>query len=462
MSLAQAISNVSPSKNSYEQMNSEEKINVNNYLEILIDHLNLNGINLDTSLADASAGKLSKLTIHHLMDLASDMCDELNRRKSGSNLPLSVKKELNTKRNNARAKMAEFPTDKLNNLILEVVLEIKRRKIGNIIHKPLEEDLKKRSSVNVFDSSQLSDNICESPCVTKKTKSAEFSSQIKDISFNNMKNESIHSVGIFAGMDSLNIMIEDLGSLIERDDTEEINALKQKYENEILQLKESLNNYQISVIPDKNREISKLTTRIQEFDLLNVRLRKELISLNEQLSCKNSIIEDQKIAYDNLKECIDKIQNQIINRSDLKLSNARDAARVEFVSNNVFSDLDLNNSQISAAIGEIEKCISSISQKNHCLKLLRDIGTAAQSSLIYFDRILDVSRSFDMVEICKQGEPLKSSFIASLSLLIVSGKDFNARPDFSSEFKSHLESFKTSNNNFFNFKIQIENAFQNL
>lgn len=463
MSLAQAISNSFSTESNFDQIALEEKANIKNYFRILSDHLNFNEVNLETSLADASAGKLSKLTIHHLMDLASDMCDEINRRNIGSNLPLPIKKDLNPKRNNARAKMAEFPAEKLNNLILEVVLEINRRHIHDPIDKFIEEDFKKRSSMDTFNNSQFSDNICESNSFVKKTKSNDINSQIQDTSFSSLKDESINPTGIFKGIDSLNSMIKDLGSLIGKDDSEEIDTLKQKYENEILQLKDSLTKYQFSIIPEKNREISKLMTRIEEFDLLNSRLRKEIISLNEKLFCKEKIIEDQKALCGALKECIDNIQNQIINRSEIELANARNSTRLEFISDNVFSDLNLNNIQITAGIEEIERCLLDPTQKNNILKLLRDIGTAAQSSLMHFDRILDASRSFEeMEDLCKKGELAKLSYIASLSLLIISGKDFNSRLELYSEFKSNIESFKENNDIFFDFKTQFEAAFQNV
>ena len=168
--------------------------------------------------------------------------------------------------------------------------------------------------------------------------------------------------GMCSGIDSLDAMIEDLGSLIEGDNNEEIDELKRKYEAEIQNLKQVITKYETTVILEKNREIAKLMTKIEETELINSRLRKELSLLNQQLSCKDSMLQDQKAAYSSLKAALESIENQISNRDSNTLSSNRNSARIELVSNNVFSDLKLLSDQMFSSIGEIEVCISNFNQ----------------------------------------------------------------------------------------------------
>ena len=164
---ALTIPNVSQ-ENTVEDITEEERSSIYNYLRVLDDHLSSCGISPTVAIADGSAGKLAKLTVRHLMELASDMCDELDRRDIGSSSPLASKSELTSKRNNARMRMAEFTSEKLNNLILDVFQEIDRRKISPpSINKPveIEEAPKKKRVVPSEDSSRKFEQ------ATKKNKS---------------------------------------------------------------------------------------------------------------------------------------------------------------------------------------------------------------------------------------------------------------------------------------------------
>ena len=111
------------SKVSVNPLTEAEYNELYNLLQTLIDHINSNGMSLASEPLDGS-GKLVKLSIRHLMELASDMCDELERRATGSLSPLPSKSELSDKRNNARMRMAAFPFSKLNGLILDVAQEL--------------------------------------------------------------------------------------------------------------------------------------------------------------------------------------------------------------------------------------------------------------------------------------------------------------------------------------------------
>ena len=254
-------------------------------------------------------------------------------------------------------------------------------------------------------------------------------------------------------------MIEDLGSLIENDGHDGFDELKQKYEAEIQSLKQVINKYEHIIIAEKNTEISRLMTKVEETELINTRLRKELSSLNEQLLIRDGIIQDQKLAYEILNESLDKIQNQISNRVFDAIEASRAAARCELVSSNVFSDLRVQNEQINSTVNGLEECISNFNQKLF-LKFLRDIATSAKAFILLFDRLLQASQSLEFDDLCRDGDKLKSEYISALSSLLVSGKDFCSRPQYCSEFKSNVESFKFSNESLFDFKIKLESTLQ--
>ena len=436
-----------------DQLNDEEKNIIFSYFRVLIDHLNCSGISTTNAPSDGSAGKLSKLSPRHLMELASDMCDELDRRDMGSSSPLPSKPELTTKRNNARIRMADFNGEKLNNLILDVVQEIDRRDIITPAPKPVEEDIKKRRTSVSVDSARVSH---PSPVNSKKSKANESEVKIPEIFHSVQEKNTSFSGGMCSGIDSLNAMIEDLGSMIDNDSNQDFDELKQKYETEILNLKQLISKYESAIIPEKNREISKLMTRIEETELINTRLRKELSCLNDQLSCQETIIQDQNLAYETVKEALDSIQHQISNRAINANEASRNAARLELLTMNVFTDLTTHNGHIASAIVGIEDCISNFNQKLF-LKLLREIATSAKSFVIIFDKVLQVSHPLNFQSMCGEGEKLKSEYISALSSVLVSGKDFSARPDHCSDFKTCFENFKYSNDSLFNLKTQFEN-----
>lgn len=447
--------------NNFEEVSEEEKNNIYNYLRVLIDHLSCCDINTNTTLSDTSAGKLTKLTVRHLMELASDMCDELERRDTGSSSPLASKPELTTKRNNARIRMAEFSSEKLNNLILEVVQEIDRRKVN---FPPFQQS---STTSEVFKKKRGTAND-ESPqkaaITSKKTKSLVNESNNQETSTETIKSDNGGFNGkLYSGIsiDSLDAMIEDLGSLIEKDGNEEFNELKQRYESEISELKQKINKYEKVIIAEKNFEISKLMTKIEETELINARLCKELSSMNEQMCIRDNIIQDQKLMYETLKESLENVQKQISNRAIDALEISRNAARIELVSSNVFSDMNAQNDQIISILADIDECASNSNQKLF-LKLLRDIATTSKSFIILFDRVLQVFQSLNVDSgLCKQSEGLKLEYISALSSLLVAGKDFSARPQNCSDFKLFVETFRHKNEALFNSKIKIEKSLQN-
>lgn len=457
MSLSQAMPFASH-ENPTDQLTDEEKEIIFNYLRVLVDHLNCCGIST-TAPSDGSTGKLSKLSASHLMELASDMCDELDRRDMGSNSPLLSKPELTTKRNNARIRMAEFNSDKLNNLILDVVQEIDRRDISPPTHKTVAEDVKKRRTSNSFDSSRASE---QSPINLKKSKAieSELKSNSNVISVQKEKSNISFTAGICSGIDSLNAMIEDLGSLIDNDGNEKFDEMRQKYETEISELKEMIHKYEKNIIPEKNREISKLMAKIEESELINDRLRKELSTLNDKLSCQETIIQDQKLAYETVKTALDSIHDQISNRAVNADEASFNAARIELMSSNVFSDLNNLNGQIVSAICGIGNCISNFNQKLF-LKLLREIATASKSFIIAFEKVLQVSRPLNVLDLCEEGERLKSEYIDALASVLVAGKDFSSRPEHCSDVRPFIENFRSINDSLFDLKSQFESTLQN-
>ena len=200
-------------------------------------------------------------------------------------------------------------------------------------------------------------------------------------------------------------------------------------------------------------------TRIEETELINIRFRKDLSSLNEQLSCRDDLIQKQKIAYESLKDALETIQTQLFDRANNDSQNSRNAVRTDLISNNVFSDMSIHNEQILSALDEIEDCFSSFNQKQ-CLKLLRDVANAAKALVLLFDRVLQVSQSLNLGDLLDEGEKMKSSYISALSSVLISGKDFSARPEYCEDFKSNVENFRSTNGYLFNLKIQIESAFQ--
>lgn len=454
-------------ENAIEEISEDEKNTIYSYLRVLIDHLSCCGISTNTFLSDASAGKLTKLTVRHLMELASDMCDELDRRDIGSTSPLVNKPELTTKRNNARIRMAEFSSDKLNNLILEVVQEIDRRKVNFPSSKPVASNAEDASSNKKR--LTLSDEAPQKHEVSsKKTKSSMSESKVQEKPSPVVKpvakpNDNIFNpAGLCSGIsiDSLDAMIEDLGSLINEDGNEEFSELKERYEAEIQNLKQMIEKYEKIIVVEKNSEISKLMTKIEETELNNTRIRKEFASLQEQLSIRDAMIEDQQVSYEILKESLDNIHKQISNRAIDALENSRNAARLELVSSNILSDLSTQNDHIIATLDGIDECASNFNQKTF-LKLLRDIATSSKSFIILFDRILQVSHSFNINDISTEGENLKSEYISALSSLLVAGKDFSARPQYCSEFKSYVETFKIANETLIELKTRFEAVLQN-
>lgn len=456
MSLSHAMP-LASQENPTDQLTGEEKDTLFNYLQVLVDHLNCCGIST-TAPSEGSTGKLSKLSVIHLMELASDMCDELNRREMGSIAPLLSKPELTTKRNNARIRMAEFNSDKLNNLILDVVQEIDRRDISPPNRKSIPEDVKKRRTSNSFESSCATE---KSPINLKKSKAveSELRSNNSFISIQEEKSNVSFNAGMCSGIDSLNAMIEDLGSLIDNGGDEKIDEMKQKYENEISNLREMIKKYEKSIIPEKNREISKLMAKIEESELINDRLRKELSSLNDKLSCQEIIIQDQKLAYESVKAALDSIHDQISNRAVNADEASFSAARIELMSSHVFPDLNNLNGQIVSAICEIEHCISNFNQKIF-LKLLREIATAAKSFIIAFEKVLQVSRPLNVLDLCEEGERLKSEYIDALASVLVAGKDFSARPEHCLDVRPFIENFRSANNSLFDLKSQFEAIIQ--
>lgn len=445
--------NQTSSATATDQLSDDERNSIFGLLKILVDHLNCNGINVGPSNGDGSSGKLVKLNIRHLIELASDMCDEINRRSLGANSPLPCKPESTSKRNNARAKMSEFPCEKMNNLILEVVQELENRNFS-----PSSEisssDIKKRNRASIqepilIESSSATSNDSAGLNLSAKKKKAMDDKVVK--------NSSVTSSSSLTGIDSLNAIINELGSFIDNDDSEEIALLKQRYEDEIQQLKQSLGKFESIIVPEKTREIVSLMSKVEEMNLLNARLRNELSSLNNRLCDQDVAIKNQKQAYDSLKECIDNLLVQLSSRTSDSRS-SRTSARIELISSNVLSDFNMYHDQILSALAGLNESISNYNPKQ-CLSLLRMIANTAKASVLGFDKILQMCQGLNLDALCDEGEILKSSYISALSSALVSGKDFTIRHN-SSDFSNSLSNFRSVQESLHNLKHKFENELQ--
>ena len=351
--------------------------------------------------------------------------------------------------------MSGFPSARLNSLILEVVQELDKRKIYIPSQKFSAKGDKKRST-NSDDVPKITES---SPLANKKSKSDQLEAKNQQGLSSPMK-RNLSGGGMCTGIDSLDAMIEDLGTLIDNDNNEEIDELKMKYEIEIQNLKQSIIKYETTIIPEKNREISKLMTKNEETELINSRLRKELSLLNEQLSHKESMLQDQQVAYSSLKIALEKIENQISSRDSSALSNSFMAARLELISNNVFSDLKSISDQIFTAICDLEGCMSNFNQKLF-LKSLRDFGTSSKSYVVLFDKMIQVASTLNLDSLCQDGESFKSEYISALSSILVSGKDFSSRPELCATFKPAVDDFKSCLESLVNLQKQFESELKN-
>lgn len=428
-----------------DQISLEEENDIAKFSLVLKNYLKSQNIEISSQQLN-SAGKLFKLSIRHLMELACDICDEIDRREKKYFTRLSHKSNLGSKRNNARSKMADFTEEKLSNLIVDMVLEIKRRNLPF-----LSLDVREESYCNFENISKSND--LSSPIISKKSRLHSADILKSNRSFTS-KNIDLSYAEIYTGIDSISAFIEDIGFMIENED-DTTGELKQKYELEIIKYRQSIENYENVIIPEKNREISALMTRLEEGDLLNSKMKKEIEELNEQLKSFARIIEDQKSAYDTIKAALNSNQIDFNNRSDQLTANARNKALREIIDANLFSLLAEHFSFISSAIEGLENNLSSFNQKS-CLKLLRDIATSGKFVIVNVDRILRVASLFDLSEILLKGNRTKSSFMSNLSSVLVSGKDYSIRPTYSVDFKTCLQNFKSSNEELLSLRVEIE------
>ncbi len=392
-----------------------------------------------------SSDKLGKLTTSLLLDLARDMKDEISRREAQFPSSLEPREEFPARRNISRQKLCTFSEKRVAEYCADVVFEMEKRSLikGKYFSSKTKcSDEACESTDALLDASELKLEVIESSVPSFKRTRVEDSPFAPSIT----------------RLDSLFAMIDDIGSFFGDDNTiEEVEAVKQKHALEVAELHNTISKYETVIIPEKNREIVKLMSKVEEADMQISRLNREIAKLKEEVSSRDQLISDQKILYSTLNAALEKIHSDLSERANLDGNRARSAMVQELKSSPLFRELKLLNQLISKAVISMEE---SVNGQNHkaFLKLLRDVGNASKSSLIGFERILQQFSGLEIEDIVSEGDEFKKSFVQALSALLVAGKDYGMTPNKSSSLRSALESFKAKHESVSSFQERLESS----
>lgn len=450
-----------------DQPSERESANIHVYYLKLSGFLRRQGLDVEQAEADGATGKLLKLSPHHLAELARDMCDELDRRECGAKTALPADSALSSKRNHARAKMADFDEKKLNRLVAEVAQEIERRGLSDAPcaasgsdgmgdqtmdaghgKQPVAMTESLLSSVEVSTAGGNKKVRCDAP-KRRTSPVAECMTDGTPIS------------GLCTGIDSLNAIIYDIGALIDRDTDEEMENLKRRYNHELMECRRTISYYENEVIPHKNQEIARLMTGVEETDLVNARLEREVVSLTEQLVFRNQIIEDQRSAYDALRQALDQIQHDMSRRYSSASTLAREKLRKELEINDTFAEMDRHHAHIESTLADMTVAMVAANQRT-CLKLLRDAATVAKAFVANFECCAQVLLMYDAGDLVARGDQHKSLYLQTLSSMLVAGKDLGTHAQSAAEFQSRLEQFKKQQDALFIAKNDFQMALKEL
>lgn len=451
-----------------------------------------------------SSDKLGKLSLTLLVDLASDMRDEINRRNANFPSSLSPCEDFTERRNNSRKKLSTFTNKKIAEYCADVAFELERRNLVNGTYFAVRKDPSKAEAtksppqpqssegrkLEVSPVSPLKRIRSENPLPPLPVPStsqptaltagmataANASMTSVETSFTSTtpttattvtaaSNKALSLAPFIGGMDSLFSMIDDISCLVSEEDcagsNEEVDAIKQKHALEIAGLNNTISKYENDILPGKNREIVKLMSRVEEAEVQIQRLLGEVAKLKEELNNRDRIIADQRSANAILMAALERIQHEIAERANLDTNRAKQSLIAELKASPVFHELNAINQLISKAIVSIEEAFSSQNKKAF-LKLLRDVANAAKSSLIGFERLLQCFNDLHIEDIVKEGNGLRNNFVQSLSELLVAGKDYGMVPNNFTTLRPALDLFKTCHESIASFQNRMESSLDTL
>ena len=431
---------------------TSDNFEIQDLYTVLIEYIERFGNEIDFTSVPSS-DKLGKLTTGLLVDLAGDMKDEICRRDSKSSASLPAREDFTDRRNNSRQKLSSFSEKKVAEYCADVAFELEKRNLskGSFFNskKGTTKRSKKESTSSVTKAAPSSEPKQAENDSSPPTKRA----RVEDSSFS-LANTSTLSTG----MDSLFAMIDDIGSFVGDDSSsEELEAIKQKHALEVAELNNSIAKYENVIIPEKNREIVKLMSKVEEADMQISRLNREVAKLKDELNIRDQIISDQKAVYATLNAALERIQQDLAQRANSEGTRVRSSLLQELKSSPLFRELKALNQLISKAIAAMEDAVNSQNHKSF-LKLLRDVANAAKSSLIGFERVIQYFAGLEIEDVVGEADEIKSSFVQSLSSLLVAGKDYGMTPSNSATLRSALESFKAHHETISSFQTRLESS----
>lgn len=418
---------------------------------------------------DAECGKenpdyerITKLTVGHLFELTCDIRDEVIRRENEDPEPLPAVEEYSDKRNNARRKLSSFSTQKIHDYCLNIMRNLERRNIIKPLVEPeaIIETAAEQSKVAVENivqnelSPAKSAVSAQTPPSLKRARTSEQPTPLRLPTL----------VSGLCRLDSLSTMIDDFDSFIEDDeceDSDDIQALKLKHAQEILELKQIINKYENILIPEKNKEVARLVAMIEEAELKAASLSNQVASLRQQLKARDNLIEDCRASYNALSTTLQQIQQNLTDRTRETSNSAKVSFVQELKETIAFGELKKLNVVISGCIPAAVNAIKTNNVKV-CLKQLKDLATATKSSIILMDRIFEAFKELNITDLISEGEEYKSALIQSSSELLVVARDYRSNSANSGSVLAALNAFERDHGKIQSFQELLKTCVQEL
>lgn len=317
----------------------------------------------------SSSRKLARLTIGQLVELMTDVCDEMGRRscRAEQEPHLDIKLEYSPKRNQARQKLADLTSHRFSQLIVCTVAELERRfpslkqlrmesqasglagsRKGSRLDEQFEqlerslasmpelsnESYKLTNAVSVMQLSQVieasttpstMDALSVTTLNTPKTLVEPITLAVDCVKEEphvscHLRNSHVQQPcsiderqlkGQTFNFDCLDSLIKDLNAMIGHEQSSEIEQLKQRHALELASLKEYTKSLEEQILPAKNQEIARVTARVEELEGRLAMARREHASCTAKLSAKDALIEEQAALIKTLQSSYMDLQNKL-------------------------------------------------------------------------------------------------------------------------------------------------------
>lgn len=202
--------------------------------------------------------------------------------------------EYSAKRNQARQKLSDLKENKFEELTYTILLEMEAR-FGKKNHT-----MAASSSMESLSPSSIPIQKVASRSITPVGLKDSHKSSHSNVNRDTMN---------FEGLDN---MMQELNLMIGKEQDMELQALKTKYQQEVLELRGKLELLEQIIIPQKNQEIAKLISKIDNFESKLMEAKKDANQYFQSCQNKDKTIEEQKVLINNLQCAYQQLQSEII------------------------------------------------------------------------------------------------------------------------------------------------------